>query len=85
MRHVAGGINVHQQADESDHEQHDHGELIDLQREVDFENSRGNPGEVVADPGNLLRRKLREFANRFHGGEEGERDGPDADGVDHRL
>ena len=85
MRHVAGGINVHQQADESDHEQHDHGELIDLQREVNFENSRGNPGEVVADPGNLLRRKLREFANRFHGGEEGERDGSDADGVDHRL
>ena len=65
MRHVAGGINVHQQADEGDDAEHDDGELVHLQRKIYFELAGGDPSEVSLDPGDLVGGKLREFANQF--------------------
>ncbi len=46
VMHVAGGINVNQPAHAGDHQQHDDGELVHLQREVRAETARGNPREV---------------------------------------
>ena len=63
MRHVAGGINVHEQADEGDDAEHDDGELVNLQCEIHFELAGGDPGEVGLDPGDLAGGKLREFAD----------------------
>src|SRR5579862_3976892 len=85
MRHVAGGIDMDQHADEGNHEQHDDGELIDLQREIDAEGAGDHPGEIVADVGNLIGAQLKELANELGHGEKGKRDGADGDGVDRRL
>ena len=63
VRHVSGGINVHEQADEGDDAEHDDGELVHLQREIHFELACGDPGEVRLHHWDLFRGKLREFAD----------------------
>ena len=55
--HVAGRIDVHQQADEGDDEQHHDRELVNLQGEIHFELAGGNPGEIAFSPRGFARRK----------------------------
>ena len=85
VRHVAGGIDVHQRADEGDHQQHDDSELVDLQRETDAEASGGEPGEIILHPGNLIGGKPGEFADQLENREKGERHRADGDGIDDGL
>ena len=63
--HVSGRVNVNQPAHAGDDQQHDHGELVHLQREVRAESAGGDPREVGLGPGNLVRRKGQKFAHHF--------------------
>jgi len=58
---------VNEQADASDDEKHDDGELIDLQVEAGAESAGRDPGKIRLHPGNLLRRELGKFADGFEG------------------
>ena len=44
MRHVAGGVEVDEEADAGDDGEHDEGEVIDGEGEVDVEAGDGDPG-----------------------------------------
>ena len=68
--HVPGGVEMDQPAHAGDHQQHDHGELVDLQREIGAEVAGVDPGEVVLNPGNLRRAERGELANGFERGQE---------------
>ncbi len=72
MGHVAGGVDVDEPANTGDDEEHDHREVVDLEIEAGAEISGHDPGEVLLHPGDILRRKMREFADGFERGEEGE-------------
>src|SRR6266403_1575086 len=80
--HVAGGVNVNEPADSGDYEEHDHGELVDLEVEAGAEISGDDPGEVLLDPGDIFWREVGEFADGFERGQERETGGTDGDGVD---
>src|SRR5882762_7526911 len=70
--HVAGGVDVDQPADSGDYEEHDHGEVVNLEVEAGAEISGDDPGEVLLDPGDIFWSKLREFADGFKRGQERE-------------
>src|SRR6267378_8185417 len=80
--HVAGGVDVDQPADSGDYEEHDHGEMVNLEVEAGAEISGDDPSEVLLDPGDIFWSKLREFADSFKRGQERETGGTDGDGVD---
>jgi len=80
--HVAGGVDVNEPADSGDDEEHDHGELVDLEVEAGAEISGDDPGEVLLDPGDIFGRELREFAHSLERGQEREPGGTDGDRVD---
>src|SRR5882762_7938179 len=80
--HVAGGVDVDQPADSGDYEEHDHGEMVNLEVEAGAEISGDDPGEVLLDPRDIFWSKLREFADSFKRGQEREAGGTDGDGVD---
>src|SRR5712671_2176772 len=82
VSHVAGGVDVDQPADPGDYEEHDHGEVVDLEVEAGAEISGDDPSEVLMDPGDIFWSKLREFADRFKCGQEREAGGTDGDRVD---
>src|SRR5713101_6531612 len=82
MGHVAGGVDVDEPANTGDDEEHDHGEVVDLEIEPGAEISGHDPGEVLLHPGDILRRKMREFADGFERGEEGEARGAYGDRAD---
>ncbi len=69
--HIPGGVEMNQPAHAGDDEQHDHGELVDLQREIGAEVSGVDPGEVGLHPGNLRRAERGELPNGFERGQEG--------------
>src|SRR4029077_17149807 len=76
---------VNQGADKGDGEQHDDGELVHLQREIDFEYSGGHPREISPYPWNLVCRELEKFADCLHDGEKSERNRADREGIHRRL
>src|SRR5947209_3193009 len=78
--HVAGGVDVNQPADSGDYEEHDHGEVVDLEIEAGAEISGDDPGEVLLDPRDIFWSELREFADGFKRGQEREAGGTDGDG-----
>ena len=79
--HVAGGIEVNEPADAGDHDQHHHGERIDLQGIVGAEVAGDDPGEIGARPGNLRRAELRELARQLRRGQSREAGRAQRDGV----
>ena len=62
--HVAGGINVNEQANAGDDQKHDQGELVDLEIEVGAEIGRPGSRDLGANPGNGGGGKGGEFADR---------------------
>ncbi len=69
MRHVAGGIDVNQEADAGDHHQHDDGQLVELQVETDAQIVVcHDPVEEFLAEGNLAAGE--EFAHRFERAQE---------------
>ncbi len=66
----------------SDDEKHDDGELVDLKIEAGTEGACGDPGEELLHEGNLVGRKLREFADSLERAGEREARRADGDGID---
>src|SRR4029077_15096990 len=60
------------------------GELVHLQREIDFEYAGGHPREVAVHH-RVIGAKLEEFANRLDDGQKSQRHGTDRDGIHRRL
>ena len=71
MRHVAGRVDVDEEADAGDDREHDQGEVVDREGEVDVEAGDGDPG--AAGDGEELG-----CAGGYHGAPEpGDDDGGD--------
>jgi hypothetical protein len=71
VRHVTGRVDVDEQADKGDDEQHNDRELVHLKPEVDLKDPGVNPSEVsLGEKRNLVGGKLCEFANGFDGAQE---------------
>src|SRR5271165_5012031 len=47
VSHVSDGVDMDEEADAGDHEQHDHGELVELQSEVGMETAGPDPGSQI--------------------------------------
>src|SRR6516164_8850888 len=83
MRHVAGGVDVDEEANAGDNEQHNHGQMIDLQIEADGQILVGN------DPVNKVFREwlmvlgvvIEEFANGLESAEKRQAGGTQSHGV----
>jgi hypothetical protein len=81
VRHVARRIDVHQQADESDHQQHHDCQMVHLQREIHLERTRHDPIEIILEKRDLPRRKKRKFADGFQYSKKRQGNRPDSNGV----
>src|SRR5262249_6026364 len=80
MRHVASGVDVDQEADAGDDEDHDNSELVHLEIKARGEASGGDPIEKVFVNGLLAIGE--KFADGFERGEEGETGRAQSDGID---
>ena len=87
VRHVAGGIDVNEEADAGDDENHDHGQLVHLEVEARAEKIAtayeiGNCDPVEEFLVNKFLALFEEFADGFERGGKGEARGGERDGVD---
>jgi|GEM_PF-4140036 len=80
MRHVAGGIDVDQEADAGDNEDHDDGELIHLKIEACTEGAGNDPIEKFLV--NEFLTLFEKFADGFECGDKGQAGRRKRDGVD---
>ena len=85
VRHVAGRINVHEQAYERHHQQHYDRQMVHLQREIHLERARRHPVEIILEKRNLPRGQQREFANRFQHRQKRQRNRSNPHGIYNRL
>src|SRR4029077_12931239 len=85
MLHVAGGIDVNQQADERNGQQHHDRELIHLERKIHAKRACGDPREIVPHPRYLAGRQLHKFAHQLSNCHERERHRTDRNGIHRSL
>src|SRR5882757_360805 len=87
MRHVAGGVDVNKEADASDDEDHDDGELVHLEVEARAEQIAAayeirNDDPIEEFLVNEFLALFEKFADGFERGGKGEAGGRECDGVD---
>src|SRR5438105_3036779 len=59
--HVSDGVDVDEEADTSDHQDHHQRELVKIEAEISLESAGDNPWRVLLDVGNLAGGKLEEL------------------------
>ena len=72
---------MHEQADKSDYQQHHDGQMVHLQRKIHFERAGHDPIEIILEKRKLIRGQQGKFPNGFEHGKEGQRNGPNPNGI----
>ena len=86
MRHVTRGINVNQETDAGDHQQHHDGQLVELQIKARAEIAGDNPiEELLHIRLVILGEVIQKFAHRFQCASKRKARGAERNAIDQRL